>query len=309
MLNLRGINFFIPFYATDMTTIQTGTPKVLFPADLSDSCMTAWETAKAFAKTYNAEVVILYVLEEPAFKLVTEYNSEVEVVRARKRLSDFIAEKELEKEIAVSGVVKIGKPYKKIQEAAMEMNPIWIVMGTHGAEGMQELLIGSNASKVVRSAPCPCITVRHNPVEVDFNSIILPLDLTKESKEKISQAVDIAHKFNAEIHLVSNYHHNSDVVGLLEKQMEVAAKFIEDRGVKVTTKIFESNRHYGDAILEYTADVHGDMICIMAQQDKSLREYFVGTEAEHIVNRSPVPVISIRPMTIFVAKADGSIFG
>ena len=291
-------------------SMQTSRLKILFPADFSESCMNAWPTARAFAKAYDAEVVMLYVVEEPAFKLVSEFNAEVEVVRARKRVADFITDNDMDKEVSISAIVKLGKPYRKIQEAALEVNPTWIVMGTHGASGFEEVFMGSNASKVVRSAPCGCVTVRQSFEKTEFKKIALPLDLTKESKEKIAKAVEIAEKFKAELHVIAMI--NKESVSQresLEKQMEVACQFIHDKGVVAVPHIYESENEVGEAVIECAEKLGANMICIMTQQESKVKDLFIGSQAEYVVNHSPMPVISVRPQTIFVAKNSGSIFG
>ena len=80
-------------------------------------------------------------------------------------------------------------------------------MGTHGANGIGEFFIGSNAHKTVTLAPCPVITVQGNSKKLGFRKIILPIDDSIHSRQKVNYAITIAKKYAAKI----------DILGLIEK--------------------------------------------------------------------------------------------
>lgn len=281
--------------------------KILFPSDFSEFSMTSWSTCEAFAKAYNAEVVLLYIVEPPLIRI--DYEEEPEVMIARKMVQEKVAELGLDKEVTISTLVKVGKPYKKVIEAALEINPIMIVMGTHGASGFEEFFIGSNASRIIRSATCPVVTVRNAQNDGHFNKILLPLDVTKETKEKVAKAIELAHNFHAKLILVSVL--SSDVSSqkdYLTAQLEGVATYIKNHNIEVETNLIESSEDIAKAVISFAKEVEADFICIMTQQEKSLTEYFVGSVAEAMVNHSHIPVLSIRPSNLYVSKKQGSIF-
>lgn len=288
--------------------MQTVKKTILIPSDFSEAALQTWATALSFSKAYDADIVILYVVEPPVIAL--DFEEEPAVMVARKMVADHIQKNGWDKEANITVLVKVGKPYKKILEAALEINPEMIVMGTNGASGLEEFFVGSNASRIIRSAPCPVVTVRSAQKDYIFERILLPLDLTKETKEKISKGIEVAKHFNASLHLVSVLSTSSnEVKETLEKQLQAAKDFIENHGVSSTAELITSNEEIGAAVVEYAEKMETDLICIMTQQEKKLKEYFIGTQAEHFVNHSPFPVLSIRPMNLYVAKKAGSIFG
>lgn len=288
--------------------MQTVKKTILIPSDFSEAALQTWSTALAFSKAYNADIVMLYVVEPPVIAL--DFDEEPAVMVARKMMADQIQTNGWDKEANITTMVKVGKPYKKILEAALEIDPEMIVMGTNGASGLGEFFVGSNASRIIRSAPCPVVTVRNAQKDYIFERVLLPLDLTKETKEKISKGIEVAKHFNASLHLVSVLStSSSDIKETLEKQLQVAKDFIENHGVSSTAELITSNDDIGAAVVEYAEKMETDLICIMTQQEKKIKEYFIGTQAEHFVNHSPYPVLSIRPMNLYVAKRAGSIFG
>ena len=71
-----------------------------------------------------------------------------------------MAATEIGSEINVETVIKTGKPFVEINETASELDIDLIIIATHGHTGMEHLLFGSTAEKVVRKAPCPVLTLR-----------------------------------------------------------------------------------------------------------------------------------------------------
>ncbi len=286
--------------------MQPNKQKILFPSDFSEFSMNAWSTCESFARAYDAEIVILYIVEPPTLRF--DYEEEPEIMIARKTVNEKIAAMNLSGGLTVSSLVKVGKPFKKIIEAALEIDPIAIIMGTHGSSGFEEFFIGSNASRAIRSASCPIVTVREPQPDGDFKRILLPLDVSKETKEKLAKSLELAHKFNATVHVASVATSSSEVENM-SKQLESVATYIQNQGISVEKALIETSEDIGNAVLKYAAECEADFICIMTQQELSLKEYFMGSVAEHVVNHSKIPVVSIRPSNLYVSKRLGSIFG
>ncbi|MCF7854110.1 MAG: universal stress protein [Candidatus Pacebacteria bacterium] len=141
--------------------------KILCPVDFSVSSYHALEYAIAFAEKYKAELKVVYVMEVAAAALSL---SEVDVTDpglleqlqsdANDKL-DQIAKETRERHEPVTQQMLYGKPFVEIITAAKDWQADVIIMGTHGRTGLEHVLIGSVAEKVVRKAPCPVLTVRH----------------------------------------------------------------------------------------------------------------------------------------------------
>jgi nucleotide-binding universal stress UspA family protein len=146
--------------------------KILVPTDFSDSARKALVYGVSFAKEYDAELVLLHVVET----LAVGYASDLfpvpmaEVFQeisgyARKELGE-LAEAARGKGVRVRELVVQGKPAAEILRAAQEETIDMIVLGTHGKGVLDQALFGSTTERVVRKAPCPVLTVR--PVEHEF---------------------------------------------------------------------------------------------------------------------------------------------
>jgi nucleotide-binding universal stress UspA family protein len=119
-----------------------------------------------FACQFKASIDLIYVVEPiiyPAdfsFGQVGFPNIEEELQkRGKKQLKNLIKNKKAEK-IFRKMVVRTGKPFYEINQYALEENIDLIIIATHGHSGMEHILFGSTAEKVVRKAPCPVLVVR-----------------------------------------------------------------------------------------------------------------------------------------------------
>ena len=140
--------------------------KVLVPIDFSDYSKIALKYAVDFAKKFNAEMFLVYVVEPviypPDFSMgqiaIPSVNTEWDI-KAKEEL-DKLAETEIPDDVKVNTIIKTGKPFLEIIETAAEKDADLIIIATHGHSGMEHILFGSTAEKVVRKAPCPVLTLR-----------------------------------------------------------------------------------------------------------------------------------------------------
>jgi len=140
--------------------------KVLVPIDFSDYSKNSLRYAVNFAKQFNAEIYLIYVVEPviypPDFSMgqiaIPSVNAEWDE-RAREELQN-LAKTEIPEGVNVKTILKNGKPFLEIIDTASEENVDLIIIATHGHSGVEHILFGSTAEKVVRKAPCPVLTLR-----------------------------------------------------------------------------------------------------------------------------------------------------
>ena len=144
--------------------METTIKKVLVPIDFSDYSKSALKYAVNFSKLFNAEIILIYVVEPviypPDFSMgqiaMPSLNTEWDE-RAKDEL-DKLANSEIS--TSVKTILKTGKPFVEIIETAKEENIDLIIIATHGHTGVEHILFGSTAEKVARKAPCPVLTLR-----------------------------------------------------------------------------------------------------------------------------------------------------
>lgn len=150
--------------------------KILVPIDFSDYSKNALKYAAQFAKQFNAKIYLIYVVEPMIYPAdfsmgqVAIPSTDIDLhSRAEEEL------KKLSKDIVngnshVEILIKTGKPFVEIIEAASANDIDLIIIATHGHTGVEHLLFGSTAEKVVRKAPCPVLTLREPVKGFQFSS-------------------------------------------------------------------------------------------------------------------------------------------
>lgn len=141
--------------------------RILFPTDFSETSNEAMKYAIEFAKAFNAHLDIVHVLFDET-QVVAFYLPQVTFQNMDKEL-EVAAEEQLEKFIEkypeineVDYTIKLikGTPFLEIINAAKDFDSDMIIIGTHGRSGLEHVLFGSTAEKVIRKSPCPVFTVR-----------------------------------------------------------------------------------------------------------------------------------------------------
>jgi nucleotide-binding universal stress UspA family protein len=140
--------------------------KILAPTDFSEHSRKALAYAKAFARKFGAEIVLLHVVEplpytaDYGYGVVTlQQPDEIVMTGAKGRLKAWGRAKGGAEAFA-EPILRSGTPHHEIVVCARETDADLIIIGTHGHSGLDHLLLGSVAERVVRNAPCPVLVVR-----------------------------------------------------------------------------------------------------------------------------------------------------
>lgn len=140
--------------------------KILVPIDFSDYSKSALKYAQDFSEYFNAEIILIYVVEPmvypPDFSMgqIAIPAIDIELDKKAKIELEKLAHREINPNIKYQIVIKTGKPFVEIIQTASELDIDLIIIATHGHSGVEHILFGSTAEKVVRKAPCPVLTLR-----------------------------------------------------------------------------------------------------------------------------------------------------
>jgi len=275
--------------------------KILVPIGFSDQSIVALDQACSFAKLDNAKLFLLSVLEERSTmdSLFLNDNSHELKKKVHNKLEDLSEKFSKQYGLDIEIMVSQGKIYNKINEAAEMVDADLIIMGTDGSPKERiKRFIGSNAERVVRVSKCPVMTIKGDTIKGKCNNIILPLDTEKETKEKVTHALNYARKWGAKIHLVSVLLKESNSIRKkLEMNLNQVEKFVNDAGISCTSNLIQGDRkqNLGDFIFDFQKKFEDDIFMIMTKKEELLLSKNISVTARYIINNSPIPVISIRP--------------
>lgn len=280
---------------------------ILVPTDFSPRSLIALDQAVIIAKKTKSEIMLLYVIhtDNKTFGFISELFTAEENVLIHDKVEkqiwaqlDQLIDSKKDAGVVVKAMISKGKAYDKVIEVSKSLDAQFIIIGSNSAELNEHIgFIGSNTSRIIRSSSVPVLTVSN--IAKDIKTIILPLDLTKQTQQKVAKAVQFARIFNAKIKIVSALLTNdSYVVNQLTQQMNVVHKFVSEHYDNCSADFVfgdEKTDTYASLLMKFAKEKNGDIIVIMTQQETHLMKFFIGTTAMDIVFNSDIPVLSVTP--------------
>ena len=189
--------------------------------------------------------------------------------------------------------------YEEIIKVAEMINAKMIIMGTDGKPmGIKKKVIGTNAYRVVTMSTCPVITIGGTSHQKGCKNIVVPLDLKKETKQKVSIAIRLAKFYNSNIHVLSVLKSTDQfLTNRLKRNLIQVERFISEEKIICTSELIKPKKGQllSDVVLEFSDKKKADLIAIMTQEESNITKYFLGSAAQAIIYNSKIPVISIQP--------------
>ena len=271
---------------------------VLVPVDFSEDSVNALDMAVHYANQMEYNVRLLHVIKDAVFYQRNFALSNLVDVKNEKviqNLKKIVSQYEPKVNQKIDFRIRSGKVYNEIANQAKYGEAELIVIGTHGTSGFEELWLGSNAYKVVNNSPCPVISVRNSYRRHQIRRIVMPIDDTPETRQKVPYTARIAKQFNAIVYIVQVTETKKDSVQeRIKEYAKQVAKFFDNNDIE-----FESEFLYGNNLTDMTIDYalrkDADLISIMTEQSESTKNIWLGPYAQQMVNHSAVPVLSIQP--------------
>ncbi len=141
--------------------------RILVPIDFSEHSKKALQYAIPFAEQFGASIDLLYVVEPAIYPADFSFgqlgvpNIEDELRKRGQNELESLQKEQIAKRVPSRTNIRVGKPFYEINQYAQEEDVDLIIIATHGHTGMEYVLFGSTAEKVVRRAPCPVLVVRN----------------------------------------------------------------------------------------------------------------------------------------------------
>jgi nucleotide-binding universal stress UspA family protein len=142
--------------------------RILVPVDFSTASLQALDYAIEFGRPLRAELVLLHAVE-PVYFAATNgiygvgYDASIvyrELEHAAREQLSRLADDLRAKRIPVRILLAVGAAHRVVADAAKKLKADLVIMSTHGRTGLSHVLMGSVAERVVRTAPCPVLTIR-----------------------------------------------------------------------------------------------------------------------------------------------------
>jgi len=280
---------------------NTNIKRILIPVDFTETSDLAITEALTIANAVDAEIYILHVVEynEYYFSVVPETQvmlpSLITLEKAVKKKMEELREKIKKKSgLAPKVFVTTGHVHSEIIDFAEKKKIDLIIMGTHGASGYKEFFIGSNAQHVVTLSKSPVLTMCMEKSKPGFKNILIPIDASLHSREKVNLAIKIADIFKSKIHLLG-LTDSKDI----DEQNKINIKLDSIKKISNMHKLDHKSvvvqgTSLAKAARGYANKNKCDLIVINTGHESAITGIFLGAFAQQIVNHSKVPVLSFR---------------
>ena len=226
--------------------------RIVVPIDFSEDSINALEHAIIMANKLQTHIRLIFVKKSRNFDVQFDLaKDEPEYKKSVDHYFDMLIEKFRDKYL-VSGIfdykIRTGSIYREITNQAKYDDAYLIVMGTHGVSGFEEYMIGSNAYRVVSNAPCPVITIRLGYLPSELKRFVLPIDISRETRQKVPFIAELALKFGAEVKIVGVRETNRKaVIFKIEKYCDQVYNHLISLNIKCSKELI-----YGDNITKIT---------------------------------------------------------
>lgn len=278
-----------------------GIKRILVPVDFSETSETARTNAIILAKLLKADVFLICVIEHNwhHFSMIMGAQktpptlADIEIA-VTKKLND-IQEKTSKKfGIKPKVFVASGHVHSEIISFSEKKKIDLIVMGTHGASGYNELFMGSIAQKVVTLSEVPVLTMQKKCNSPEFKNILIPIDNSMHSREKVNIAIILGKLFGSTMHILG-LPDSKDKLALNKfntKINSVEEILSSSKLPRKTTTVHGAN--LAKSALNYAAKNKCDLIIINIGHESNISGIFMGAFHQQIVNHSKIPVLSIK---------------
>ncbi len=276
--------------------------KILIPTDFSETSYLAIKHGAFTAQLTKGDVYLLHVINAqyahtdmflPIIQIENQNEFEKKVEEKLLQLANDI---KAEYGVNVNCIVKTGRPINEITNVAKEIDASLIVIGTHGYAPLEELVIGSTALKTLNHAHCPTMTMSSEVSHKGYSKILLPIDTSAHTRQKVNYTLELAQKFSASVHAVALLHtKEEDQKPSIELILHQIEKLAKEKNVPFHSDVISNVKNTASSTINYVEKIEADLIVIMTDQDAELSGFFLGPYAQQVIHLSKVPVIAIKP--------------
>ncbi|MCX6250230.1 MAG: universal stress protein [Bacteroidetes bacterium] len=274
---------------------------IIVAVDFSNSSVHAIEYSISLANKLESDVILVWVDKLTAAESIYPDLSNDTRNEAKKRFEEVIAQygKMLNPGIKMEYKLKKGKIYHELEILAKNVSATLIIAGTHGLSGFEEFWIGSNAFKIVTYASCPVITIRHDfEITESIEKIMVPIDSSAETLQKLPLVSQLAKLFNSEVHIVATHYCNlKSLQRVAEKFAQQAIQYLQKNKVRcINNNIVAEDITKG--VINYARNMGIDLIAIMTEQETPIN-ILLGPHSQRLINQADKPILSIHPQEHF----------
>jgi nucleotide-binding universal stress UspA family protein len=296
-------------------SVPTGRLKILFATDGSQGSVMAEAYACALARSWGASLTVMSVLEfppgmDPDYAVNRLYLDEL-MQETTARLVDVTA-RAGSLGLSAQSRIATGIPSEEVLAVARAEEADLIVVGTRGKTGLEHVLLGSTAERIIRMASCAVLTVpaakqrAEESPQVSVTRMLVPVDFSDCSLDALEYGALIARRANVSmklLHVLEPVSYGLDFTLPHMAQRESSKTAIRKRlsdfvstltSLGLASEFLMSGGLPADSILDAARSQSVDMIVMGTHGRRGLSHALFGSVAESVLRRSSCPVLTVR---------------
>lgn len=273
---------------------------IIVPVDFSDESLKGLDLAMLFSQKGYVNIQMVYVQKKNPDYYPSSVEAEAEF--AERSFNNILQKYTplLKNDSKLRYIIKKGKIYQEVVNQAQSYKDSIITASTHGSSGFEEFFIGSNAYRIISATDRPVITLR-GKCPSKISRIILPIDHSEDTRQKVPFTTEIAQLFGAEVHVVTvNTTKDEKIINKLKAYQAQVVGYLSGKAECVTHDLFGDN--IADMVIEYAKRIEADLISIMTDQTSGIN-LIIGNSAHQIITKSDIPILSLTPREIRISKS------
>ncbi|MFY9241526.1 MAG: universal stress protein [Polaribacter sp.] len=273
--------------------------KILVPIDFSKKSEYAAKMAGKIAKKSGSVVYLLHMIELPTgivdMGAGTNFSIPESMLYLRKvkeRILEF-KEEFFDKKQEVHHSIRFQNPYEGILKYADKIEANIIIMGSKGHSDFEEILIGSNTEKVVRTSKVPVIIVKKDTENFKMKNLVFASSFKNDDKKEVfKKFLDFANSFNSKIHLLkvttpSQFESTHDAT-------EKVKSFIKDFSLPKHTINIYNDTTIQKGILNFSRNINADLIALSTHGRSGLSHLFSSSISKNLSKKALKPMLTIK---------------
>ena len=266
---------------------------ILVGIDFSECSLNALDHAVSIAEKSNSNVVMVWVNKLANDRDIVSKDNDLIVFGAKRHFEDILSKYvSIIGENKISYLIKEGRVYEAMQQVCEEIDPMLVVIGTHGISGFSARWLGSNAYRMSLLIDVPIITIRGGvDINKTISNILLPIDSTSETRQKLPLTALLAKYFDATIYVLGIYISDfKSVNSRVNSYVKQVVNYLKSNNIKYVTDELHTT-DVAEELIMYAGKINANLISIMDEQEKSAMNFFSGSFSLQLVTKSPYPIL------------------
>lgn len=272
--------------------------KILVPVDFSKKSEFAVKMSAQIGKKIKSEIHLLHLVELPSgivdMGAGSNFSIPASMMYLRKVKDKIIHLKNtfFDSDHIIKYSIKFENPFEGIRNYTQKNDINLIVMGSKGVSDFEEMIIGSNTEKVVRTSNIPVVVVKTDNGKFKFKKLVFASNFDDENKAAFVDFLAFAKKFNSQIHLLKiNTISNFESSYTTHKKIK---DFVKGFNLKRKTITIYNDASVVKGIINFAKEIDADVIALTTHGRSGLSSLFNGSIAKSVSKNVLRPVITFK---------------